>query len=114
MMCREDPSRLTDICRQAIYFQSMSGMLQCLDAILSDTTVQIVRIKNRMSDTYDSMRSGGYRDISLLLKIDTQETRTLGIAEHIAELQLCHVLIAERKNCEGHARYRDFRDMRGE
>jgi len=32
-----------------------------------------------MSDTYDSMRSGGYRDISLLLKIDTQGVLALSL-----------------------------------
>ena len=47
----------------------------------------ILRVKNRLSHAYDSRRSAGYRDVALNLRLDTPETRRLGLAHHVCEVR---------------------------
>jgi hypothetical protein len=63
-------------------------MTACLCTIAADLDVEILRIKNRLDSNFDSAQSGGYRDVSLSLRIVTDETRSLGIDLHVCELQL--------------------------
>jgi len=54
------PCHLLDICRQSIYFESVSDIIQCLQVINNDKEVVIERIKNRLDPDYDSCISAGY------------------------------------------------------
>jgi hypothetical protein len=58
-----DVSRLLDICRQMIVFDNIRDLSDCLAALLGDTTVEIVRIKNRMSPSMNNADPlfAGYR-----------------------------------------------------
>jgi hypothetical protein len=62
-------SRLLDCCRQRILFENPVHMILCLEAMINDEEIDIVRIKNRLDSNYDSIFSGGFRSIlNLALK----------------------------------------------
>ena len=56
-----DVSRLLDCCRQTIYFERLENLLLCLQEISSDPHFVVMRIRNRISVSYNSYHSGGYR-----------------------------------------------------
>jgi hypothetical protein len=56
-----DVSRLLDCCRQSIVFERLEDLLCCLQAIDCDEELQIVRLKNRLEESYDALVTGGYR-----------------------------------------------------
>jgi hypothetical protein len=93
----QDVSRLVDICRHSIYFDTIEGVALCLSHIHSDNDVAIERIKNRFDPTFDAKQSAGYRNLALNLRILTKETLALGVESHICEVQLQLVQIAAIK-----------------
>ena len=56
-------SRLLDCCRQRILFENPSHMIVCLEAMVKDEEIEIVRIKNLLQSNYDSYFSGGFRSV---------------------------------------------------
>ena len=90
-------SRLLDLCRQSIIFDTPDCVLACLRAISQDSEVQVVRISNKMDPDYDGRASAGYRDVALNLQITTEESQRLGVDSHICELQLILRKFAELK-----------------
>ena len=96
-MLPQDVSRLVDICRHSIYFDTIEGVTKCLNQIHSDKDVTILRIKNRFDPAFDAGRSAGYRNLSLNLRVVTKETLALGAETHICEVQLLLVQIATIK-----------------
>jgi hypothetical protein len=75
----------------------MQDLTSCLQAIAADSEVHIVRIKNRLDLLFDEETSAGYRDLALNLRISTEWTRSLGLEEHVCELQLILKAFAEVK-----------------
>jgi len=110
----EDVSRLLDVCRQSIIFDSVGDVADCLQLILSDPDVSVVRLRNRLDPGYDSAQSAGYRDVSLNLRLSTPDSAGLGLDTHVCEVLLLVRGFAEIKNAAGHKRYIDFRNRRGE
>ena len=53
---------------------------------VSDVIVE--RVKNRMDPETKLRVFGGYRDVALNLRIDTEETRAMGVETHVCEVQL--------------------------
>ncbi len=47
-----------------------------------------MRIKNRLDPAFDSSESGGYRDVSLNLRLCSAATRSAAIDTHVCEVQL--------------------------
>ena len=93
----QDASRLMDLCRQSIVFDSLSCLASCLRVITNDPDTAVVRVKNRFDPSYKSAISGGYRDVVLNLRIFNSRTAALGVDCHICELQLLHRQFAELK-----------------
>jgi hypothetical protein len=89
-----DVSRLLDCCRQTLYFESLDSMVVCLQLIAGDTRVRLVRLKNGMDAEHDASTSGGYRDLSLNLKLITDDATRLGVDNHICEVRLVLVEFA--------------------
>jgi hypothetical protein len=56
-----DVSRVLDICRQRIIFDTVASMLACLKAVLTDNQVVVERIINCFSTKYDERAYGTYR-----------------------------------------------------
>lgn len=108
-----DVSLLVDVCRQCLVFDSITDLHGCLLGINNDPDVDIVRIKNRLSRSYDSSQTAGYRDVSLNISMTLPHLSRV-IDTHICEVQLVLKGTAELKSGEGHARYIHFRNIRGE
>jgi len=109
-----DPSRLVDITRQSIYFDSVEELRLCLELIESDPHVVIERIKNRLDPNYDPTITGGYRDCALNVRIVTDETRRCRTDLHVCEVQLVLKRFAELKSTDGHKGYVALRNNRGQ
>ena len=62
-------SQLTDVCRQAIIFDSVADITCCLKEIRKDRSVSIVRIKNRLDPQFDATPTAGYRDVNINIRI---------------------------------------------
>jgi hypothetical protein len=93
----QDVSRLVDICRQCICFENVQDLTYCLKIITSDKEARLVRIKNRLDLLYDERQSAGYRNLALNLSLATDWTCSLGLEEHVCELQLILKSFAEVK-----------------
>jgi hypothetical protein len=94
---RQDPSKLTDICRQTVVFRDLDRLVDCLRAIRDDPEARVLRVKNRLDPAYDSGASAGYRDVALNLQLANAQTGALGVDTHVCELQLLLVPFAELK-----------------
>ena len=92
----------------------MEDIIKCLEAILLDQEATILRIKNRLTHSYNADVTAGYRNVAINIAIATPQTRRLGIDGHVCELQLIlrpfHILKTE----SGHQRYVAFRNKRAE
>ncbi len=77
-----------DVCRQSIVFDTAAAIAACLGAIGEDDDVILERVKNRMDPEAEFRVLGGYRDVALNLRIDTVETRAMGVETHVCEVQL--------------------------
>jgi hypothetical protein len=90
----QNVSLLLDICRQSIFFHSVTDIAACLRAISDDPDVVLARIKNRYDPESDASSSAGYRNLAVNLRLDTPETRALGVETHVCEVQLLHLRMA--------------------
>jgi hypothetical protein len=61
-----DVSRLLDVCRERIIFNRVQDLLKCLEVMLRDEDVRIVRFKNRLDPAYNAIRTVGYRYLTFL------------------------------------------------
>uniref|UniRef100_A0A7S0W940 RelA/SpoT domain-containing protein n=1 Tax=Hemiselmis tepida TaxID=464990 RepID=A0A7S0W940_9CRYP len=111
---REDVSRLLDVCRQSIVFDNVKDLTACLIQIYEDPEATIVRIKNRLDPSYNSYASAGYRDVALNLRICNRRSSHMALDTHVCEVQLLLKQVAEIKNEDGHKRYIQFRNARGQ
>ena len=82
---------------QSIFFEDVKGVLKCLEAVSGDSTVQVVRLSNKLDEGYDGAATAGYRDVSLNLRLSTTETRSLGLDGFVCELQLILIDFARIK-----------------
>ena len=99
-------SRLLDLCRQSIVFDSAADMAACLSAVHVDRDVQAIRVKNRLDprphphsdgSRCDSEPVAGYRDVGVNLRITGPAAVRLGLDSHVCELQLLLRPFAELK-----------------
>ena len=93
----QDVSRLVDLCRQSIVFDSPADLADCLGIIARDPDVLIVRVKNRLDPAYDAGPCAGYRDVALNLRVVRGDSRRLGLHLHVCEVQLVLRSFAELK-----------------
>ena len=59
-----DVSRVCDLCRQVIVFDTAADLLECLNTVQADQQVVVERIKNGLSLQYDAASSAGYRCVA--------------------------------------------------
>mmetsp|Transcript_35360 Transcript_35360/g.86064 ORF Transcript_35360/g.86064 Transcript_35360/m.86064 type:complete len:1624 (-) Transcript_35360:129-5000(-) len=110
---QHQPDRLLDISRNCIIFDNMVDMTNCIGKISTDSSVRIERLKNRLSPSYNSDETAGYRDVCINLRVVNKQAETLGAEIHICEVQLVLKKFAELKTNEGHQRYVIARNSRG-
>ena len=110
--------RLNDLCRASLVFATPQQMADCLDAMAADVELILARVpdtKMRLRGDFDAAReTGGYRDVQLTVTLDTAETRSRGVHEHAAEVQLHLRAFAALKSEGGHQVYVESRNLRGE
>ncbi|EKX46509.1 hypothetical protein GUITHDRAFT_107714 [Guillardia theta CCMP2712] len=109
-----DVSRLLDVVRQCIVFEQLEDLCECLERILGDPEIVVMRIKNRLDPSFDARTTGGYRDVAVNLRVVTERTRELGVAGHVCELQLLVKGFMDLRTTEGHKRYVAYRNLRCE
>ncbi len=109
-----DTSRLLDLCRQSIAFDSPRDLLACLEALVADQEIRVLRVKNSLRVGHDAAGTAGYRMVMVNLSLATAETERLGVDLHVCELQLLLRDFAVLKSESGHHRYRIFRDHRAQ
>jgi hypothetical protein len=107
-----DVSRLVDITRFSLFFDSFTDLTQALGVIVTDFDIKVERLKSRMTLDFDSKQTAGYRDVMLNMRVCTKETAMLGIDAHICEVQLVLRSFGELKTAQGHSRYVMWRDLR--
>jgi len=108
------PSQLADLCRHTITFDSLPDLTMCLGQIVTDNEIQVVRVKNRLSNSYDASLTAGYRDVAINYRVMIQSMCLLGAETHVCELQLILRQFAELKSDSGHRKYICYRNLRGQ
>ena len=75
---QEDIRRLTDLCRCALVFTTVTDLTACLRAIAADDTLIVIRMgheKQRLREDFDAevgMRAGRTGEIRMRLRSDTR------------------------------------------
>eukprot|EP00293_Proteomonas_sulcata_P005165 CAMPEP_0184329762 /NCGR_PEP_ID=MMETSP1049-20130417/144321_1 /TAXON_ID=77928 /ORGANISM="Proteomonas sulcata, Strain CCMP704" /LENGTH=366 /DNA_ID=CAMNT_0026652147 /DNA_START=1017 /DNA_END=2117 /DNA_ORIENTATION=- len=111
---KSDASKLCDLCRGTIVHRSAADLLACMQLLMKDKDIHVVRTKNSMDPDSDPQHLSAFRQISVNVMISTQGSRQMGVSMHVAELQLLLLPFAEIKTLDGHKRYILLRDARGE
>lgn len=108
--------RLIDLVRTGVVCRDFNVLRRFLELLLADPEIILVKgsmDKNRFAMGYDSIKSGGYRDLQLTAKLVSAEARELGLDTHLCELQL-HVEDFQRlKSDGGHKSYIERRNLKG-
>jgi len=99
------PSRLLDVSRHTLVFENMTTLTNCLGIIVTDDNVRVERLKNRLSTSYNSDETAGYRDVCINLRLVNKTATGLCVELHVCEVQLLVKSFAQLKTAEGHKRY---------
>ena len=88
----------------------MKEICDCLDAMVKCDTVDILRVKARLSPEFEASASGGYRDVLVNLKFPPLEPP---LDTYIVEVQLhlSSFLRLKKEEIGGHKTYRVARDL---
>lgn len=110
MMCYGgDPSRLVDLARNRIAFDSIADLHKCFLSICNNPDVVIERVKNRLTPTYNSAKTGGYRDLCINLRIVDSSILEMGAETHICELQLALTCFTNLESPDSHRKFTNWR-----
>ena len=82
-----DVSRLTDLARQSIAYQTTAQLAAGIRAVARDPEVAVARVKNRLCASYDAAATAGYRDVIVNLRIRSADAFRAGVAEHVCEVK---------------------------
>ena len=105
-----DVSKLSDLVRQRIFFDSLTDLCRCLEEIRRDARLQVVCLKNRFDTDADVSRTAGYRDVLVRVRVCTKTTEELGVSEHVCELQLAHREMSQHLSPAQHERYLGYKN----
>jgi len=109
-----DVSKLCDLCRATIVHRTAADLLACMDWLMNDEDIHVLRTKNSMDPDSDPQHLSAFRQISVNLMISSEGTKRMGVSMHVAEIQLLLLPFAKIKTLDGHKRYIILRDARGE
>mmetsp|Transcript_32411 Transcript_32411/g.75496 ORF Transcript_32411/g.75496 Transcript_32411/m.75496 type:complete len:1076 (-) Transcript_32411:1022-4249(-) len=110
-----DVSRLVDLCRETIYFDSVANITACLRAIAADEIIEIVRVKSTMDpigvrESEEGALFAGMRFVKVNLKlVGSEEARSLCVDQHVVELLLVLTDIGRVQTEEMRSAYREWR-----
>ena len=81
-----DVSRLTDLARQCVVYETAAGLAAGLRGVARDREVAVVRVKSRLRGDYDSGATAGYRDVIVNLRLRCAAALAAGVAGHVCEV----------------------------
>ena len=106
-----DASRLLDVCREMIVFESIKDMADCLEELGKDPEVFVVRIKSTMTKAgLNPVVPSGLHFISVNMRIQNYRTKKLAISAHVCELLLILRSSAELITPGVHEKYVQYRN----
>eukprot|EP00618_Florenciella_parvula_P000495 CAMPEP_0119471774 /NCGR_PEP_ID=MMETSP1344-20130328/4103_1 /TAXON_ID=236787 /ORGANISM="Florenciella parvula, Strain CCMP2471" /LENGTH=1031 /DNA_ID=CAMNT_0007504605 /DNA_START=167 /DNA_END=3263 /DNA_ORIENTATION=+ len=113
-----DFRRLTELVRCSLCFTSFDQIAACLRAIVAHPDIVVLSMKKskmRFDAEYDAVaKSGGYRDVQIAVRIDSEWTRAQGLDKIWCEVQLHDAEYYHRKTTGGgHGAYVLFRNKLG-
>ncbi len=90
-----------------------------LELIINDNRIQIDRIKNRLDPNYKIATTHGYRDVNVNFRViksplvchSEADWLSLGLNEHVCEIQLVPIEYLREKTDVGHKKYIMYRNM---
>eukprot|EP00939_MAST-03C_sp_MAST-3C-sp1_P000620 g620.t1 len=106
-----DFSKVRDIARGSIKFDNVESICDCLDDMCNRTeSVDVLRIKCRLSPSFDASASGGYRDV--LVNVSFRDLPP-PFDTYIVEIQLHLDAFLRLKHADfgGHKTYRVAREL---
>ena len=117
-----DASRLTDVCRGVLGFDSLEALADCLATIIADPLIKVEGIKNRMDPSYDVSETQGYRDVNVTFRIlgspmacmTADAWHGLRLSGHVCEVQLLPMEFLEIKKRASHKNYIRYRNLKSE
>jgi hypothetical protein len=105
-----DVSRLLDVCRERIVFESLEDMGDCLEALMADPEVSVVRVKSSMTRPgLNPVVNTGLQFISVNMRIQNSQTKRLAVSAHVCEV-LFMLRGAAQASIEQHKDYIGFRN----
>ena len=90
-------------------FPTPGQVLACLEGIIGDSSLRVLRIKARLSPDFDSNKSGGYRDVLMNIQFPGAEGE---LSLFIFEVQLHLQPFLDLKRLGGHKTYEVVRTLR--
>jgi hypothetical protein len=105
-----DASKLCDLVRQRIVFDSLTDLCRCLEEIYRNPRLKVVCFKNRFDTDADMSRTAGYRDVLVRVCVCTETTQEFGVSGHVCELQLAHREMSLHLSPAQHKRYLDYKN----
>jgi len=105
-----DVSLLLDVCRGRIVFESLKDMGDCLEALMADPEVSVVRVKSSMTRSgLKPVVSTGLQFISVNMRIQNSQTKRLAVSAHVCEV-LFMLRSAAQASIEQHQDYVGYRN----
>ena len=100
-----DVSRVLDVCRERIVFESIKDMGDCLEALMADPEVSVVRVKSSMTRPgLNPVVNTGLQFISVNMRIQNSSTKRLAVSAHVCEV-LFMLRSAAQASIEHHKDY---------
>lgn len=84
----DDASKLVDARRETIVFETLEGVVGCVEVLEVDGEAVGVRAKTRMAEACARHVPARFRNVSLNLRLVVPAPRRLALHRHLAELQL--------------------------
>jgi len=107
---RGRPELVTDIVRSTIICETVEDLQRVLAFVMENA--DIYSIKNRFDMSYNGDLTGGYRDLNVQLSFP--ELEGTDFDGFVFELQIHLKDIFRQKSDEGHKRYVNLRNLKGD
>ncbi len=101
---------------QAIVYEHAEGLAEAVRRLAADPAFVILRVKNHFAAPAAGgvgPGAGGYRDVSVHLRLAGPAAAAAGADLHTCELQLLLLAVARRRSEDGHRRYIAYRNAVG-
>jgi hypothetical protein len=105
-----DVSKLTDLVRQRIVFQSLSDIHACLKCIAQNEEIEVLSIANGYDPQSDAAKIAGFREVVVSLRIISKSTVFFCLTRFVCELQLCHFEFDRQLTPARHSRLLRYKD----